>query len=60
MCKRNSPVENESSMGYVGETPDIKLTPSWDVYEKLLDKKEANTGCVRETPHIKTKSGWDM
>ena len=37
MCKRNSPVKNEASTGYVRETPQIKMKPAWDMYEKLED-----------------------
>ena len=31
MCKRNSPDQNEASMGCVGESPLIKLKQAWDV-----------------------------
>ena len=30
-CKRNSPHKNESSTGFVRETPQIKKKPAWDV-----------------------------
>ena len=31
MCKRNFPKKNKASMGFVRETPDIKIKPVPDV-----------------------------
>ena len=65
MRKKNSHDENESSMGCVRETPEIKRKEQKEdkkhgmckrnsPHKPSQIKNKGNTGCVRETPHIKT------
>ncbi len=61
MCKRNSPDNDEASLGCVRKTSPMKKRNQYGMFKtNFPDKTEGNTGCVRETSQIKTKSAWDV